>query len=632
MATTQYIGARYVPLFADPAEWDSTKQYEPLTIVLHEGNSYTSRQYVPAGIEITNEKFWALTGNYNAQVEAYRKEVLSISPLDETPTKGSTKGVTSDGIEKAISDETTRATQAEQTNATAISDEVNRAKIAEQTNATAISEEVNRATNIENALSIKLNNYIPIENTAAFANNTYPVGTFIITKGFYTAGDNGSACYLISSDGTNNGVDSFKTANNYYANLVNTNTVQLEQLGVKSDADFSTIYNYAITKYRIIGTGTYTLNNSITPISNSFTDINEITYTGNGSAILIKDISYAEFKVHRVKTNKSSATITKNLIALDIQSDNAIVNLNKITVNFIFGFYIGINLNCVDNSSVGIQYNEIHFQWAACAYACIYGNITVGWIDQNIFFCGKCETNLFALSTPNYGVYLASADSADFINGNRFYSLALEGCYEGVYLSNAQQNSFIGFRAFEGISSKIAFELTEAYANYFEGTASFDIVGTVGYMVKCNNSKQSASPNTFIARWFNDSYPLMTNNVYIGKYITIDGQNNQYYKNFTISEDNMIINTPYTNCGIRLYFPDSSRITKVIIPRDYFVGNNIRVQFAYISSSWGNIQIVDDKGNVIDTLSGVEGNDVIKEYALFGLNSYTSTVIYNPSK
>ena len=71
----QYIGARYVPLFANPAEWDNTKTYEPLTIVLHDGNSYTSRQYVPAGIDIANTDYWALTGNYNAQVEAYRQEV-----------------------------------------------------------------------------------------------------------------------------------------------------------------------------------------------------------------------------------------------------------------------------------------------------------------------------------------------------------------------------------------------------------------------------------------------------------------------------------------------------------------------------------------------------------------------------
>lgn len=75
MAVTQYVGARYVPLFADPLEWDNTKTYEPLTIVYNNGNSYTSRQYVPAGIEITNTHYWALTGNYNAQIEQYRNEV-----------------------------------------------------------------------------------------------------------------------------------------------------------------------------------------------------------------------------------------------------------------------------------------------------------------------------------------------------------------------------------------------------------------------------------------------------------------------------------------------------------------------------------------------------------------------------
>lgn len=73
MATRQYIGARYVPIF--DGAWDNTKEYEPLIIVSYQGNSYTSRTYVPTGIDITNETYWALTGNYNAQVEAYREEV-----------------------------------------------------------------------------------------------------------------------------------------------------------------------------------------------------------------------------------------------------------------------------------------------------------------------------------------------------------------------------------------------------------------------------------------------------------------------------------------------------------------------------------------------------------------------------
>lgn len=158
MAVTQYIGARYVPLFADPMQWDSKKTYEPLTVVYNGGNSYTSKQYVPAGIQIDDNAYWALTGNYNAQIEQYRAEVAqydgrikavegdtaqlktnvsqlktdtaqldtkltetkndvaknvsdiasindtlaAITPLDTAPTINSLKGVTSDGVYKAL--------------------------------------------------------------------------------------------------------------------------------------------------------------------------------------------------------------------------------------------------------------------------------------------------------------------------------------------------------------------------------------------------------------------------------------------------------------------------------------------------------------------------------------------------
>lgn len=84
MSVREYVGARYVPLFATPLEWSNTNSYEPLTIVQHEGNSYTSRQYVPAGIDIANEDYWALTGNYNAQIEQYRQEVKSVSDKVDT--------------------------------------------------------------------------------------------------------------------------------------------------------------------------------------------------------------------------------------------------------------------------------------------------------------------------------------------------------------------------------------------------------------------------------------------------------------------------------------------------------------------------------------------------------------------
>ena len=79
MATRQYIGARYVPKFADPIVWNKDTTYEALTIVTYLNNSYTSKKPVPLGIDIKNEEYWVLTGNYNSQVEQYRKDVEQLS-------------------------------------------------------------------------------------------------------------------------------------------------------------------------------------------------------------------------------------------------------------------------------------------------------------------------------------------------------------------------------------------------------------------------------------------------------------------------------------------------------------------------------------------------------------------------
>ena len=61
-------------------EWDGgLAPYEPITVVTYQGMSYTSRTYVPTGIDIHNTDYWACTGNYDAQVEQYRQEVLTFN-------------------------------------------------------------------------------------------------------------------------------------------------------------------------------------------------------------------------------------------------------------------------------------------------------------------------------------------------------------------------------------------------------------------------------------------------------------------------------------------------------------------------------------------------------------------------
>ena len=69
-----YVGHRYVPKIF--GEWSKDYIYEGLSIVTYKGESYTSKKHVPKGVDILNEEYWILTGNYNAQVTHYRDEVL----------------------------------------------------------------------------------------------------------------------------------------------------------------------------------------------------------------------------------------------------------------------------------------------------------------------------------------------------------------------------------------------------------------------------------------------------------------------------------------------------------------------------------------------------------------------------
>lgn len=83
----QYVGARYVPKFFSgvngSTEWVQGVQYEPMTIVTYLNNSYTSKIPVPAGVgnPAENTKYWANTGNFNAQLAEVKTAVDSIVSL-----------------------------------------------------------------------------------------------------------------------------------------------------------------------------------------------------------------------------------------------------------------------------------------------------------------------------------------------------------------------------------------------------------------------------------------------------------------------------------------------------------------------------------------------------------------------
>ena len=155
--TSMYIGARYVPIFADPVEWDDEREYEPLTIVIHDGSCYTSKCYVPKGAQLPpypegQTKYWVKTSDYNYQFADLKKTVLDLSRLVEQfqkdnktftdlingwnekvqqwETEMTAWGERLDAVESNITDLTAR-----------LNAEIDRAKAAEQANAAAIAQE-----------------------------------------------------------------------------------------------------------------------------------------------------------------------------------------------------------------------------------------------------------------------------------------------------------------------------------------------------------------------------------------------------------------------------------------------------------------------------------------------------------
>ena len=155
--TSMYIGARYVPIFADPVEWDDEREYEPLTIVIHDGNCYTSKCYVPKGAQLPpypegQTKYWVKTSDYNYQFADLKKTVLDLSRLVEQFQKDNERftelisgwnekvqqweakmdewQTTVDGVTAAVADLTAK-----------LNEEIARAKAAEQANAAAIAQE-----------------------------------------------------------------------------------------------------------------------------------------------------------------------------------------------------------------------------------------------------------------------------------------------------------------------------------------------------------------------------------------------------------------------------------------------------------------------------------------------------------
>lgn len=81
MSARQYIGARYVPKFSNVngGVWSNSYTYEAMEIVKHGNDYYISKIPVPLGVDITNQTYWVLTGQYNGAINSLQEQINTIN-------------------------------------------------------------------------------------------------------------------------------------------------------------------------------------------------------------------------------------------------------------------------------------------------------------------------------------------------------------------------------------------------------------------------------------------------------------------------------------------------------------------------------------------------------------------------
>ena len=288
MTERKYIGARYVPLFADPLQWDNVRTYEPLTVVLHDGNSYTSRQYVPAGIAITNTDYWALSADYNAAIQNI-ENILPISVFEQN----------------------------EMTVADALDSLADRLPFGEFDAENTVKDYIDSGISFEALSSVRA--FDTVANMQAA--DDLVAGMVCHTNGFHASGDGGAAFYKISATGTANGMDVL-ACGDLFATLVVADNITPELFGAYGnganydDAYIQRMLDYSKTNYGnnakvSFGIGkNYKVASAINIPPYIFIDGNNCTITSDTGGFLCDGLYHTQIRNFKLKVKTHGIELT----------------------------------------------------------------------------------------------------------------------------------------------------------------------------------------------------------------------------------------------------------------------------------------------------------------------------------
>ena len=456
MATRQYVGARYIPIFADPVEWDNTREYEYLTMVQHVGETYMSKQDVPIGAPLPDvgqgeesTEYWVHMSNWNAQVETYRQEVLlyngRISTLEDNLPIADFDSVNT--VSNAISNLQTQigngfdATD----NIAAV---IGSGFDATDTIAAAITGEAQTREEQDDIRAITFETVADMK-----ASTDLKAGMICKTNGYYATGDKGAAWYSISNSGTANEMDVI-ACGALYANLVLQNDyIYPEQIGAYGDGtnDDADVIQYALSICNnVILSNTYCIEKKITLDNKQTINGNGTLLCGSNFAdtcmVLIGDTSCP--KPHNVTDMDSNLTFNINLDC------NFNVFTDGVHVSSSFRNMYRIKITHCSNIGVktGVQPSNTNAYWLDSA--------------ENTYFIfgNNGNDNSTILSTAGNSLLLyadASDDYFAYVSCNNFMRCVYLDGYDRfgtIHPWNSATNLFTGSIALDTISGKAEFE------------------------------------------------------------------------------------------------------------------------------------------------------------------------------
>lgn len=242
-----YVGRRYIPKHC--GDWDNSKNtiYESLSVVLWQGASYTSKQDVPKGIDIGNILYWVKSADYNAQVAIYEQNVRDYHAfvLEQI----------------GIIEEDNNTFKTEQQN------NYNNFTQEQQNNYDTF---ITSQGNVYQAFIKTVARYY--DNVALMLTDTNITKNMnVATLGFYNINDGGSSIYHIREKNTSEVANGFTTfdINGFIAELVQTNSINIRQLGAKErdggTSNINTILQYAVDNFNdvFIPTGNFDITTTI---------------------------------------------------------------------------------------------------------------------------------------------------------------------------------------------------------------------------------------------------------------------------------------------------------------------------------------------------------------------------------